>query len=561
MRRPLLVLGTTFALGGLGAALAAQDASARMSVIYEPIHGHAAHIQGGAFGEPGLSERDNVLQQQPTARLLPASQQAWKVSGNKGSRATPTLIGRGAVGMANLLRDRVRRSGAHVVFVDELGSRFRGKQGSDLGAAMGQLTGEASVVDGKSVAERVHIYVPNVSVLMAQPQAWAGSWDALLRAGGVWIEAYRKSTPWTAEQWLTWPGAFAREFVARGGDPNRLHLLIHGPNQAEQWKYARMGDACRLLANGPGAYQTRDFAPEWVTEFRRTFGTSPAPDEGPSPIACTESPKVPPGTATALANVFAGQDVGAELSLGALGSPRLFVGIENPLRVRLGRDPLGLAATLGVDPASFWRSARAVVRADGAGWKASARLHNGVAKLKVLPRAEGPVRLRLIIRGASINRALGGPKDLVTSFEPHRERMPGLYRRMMLSPRSWRFATPLSLNGRPGGTPAVFAYEAPPPEAIRSFRMSLAGPARTRQLGPAAKKWRLVLAQAKDAKGVPVPAARVAFTRTDGTRKMARTDVRGRVRILTPRRQGVVSARVVGTDTRAKLRVSAPGRA
>lgn len=89
--------------------------------------------------------------------------------------------------------------------------------------------------------------------------------------------------------------------------------------------------------------------------------------------------------------------------------------------------------------------------------------------------------------------------------------------------------------------------------------MSLAGPARTRQLGPAAKNWRLVLAQAKDGNGVPVPAARIAVKRTDGTRKMVRTDIRGRARILTPRRQGVVSATVVGTETSAQLRVRAPG--
>lgn len=558
MRRTLLTIGSTLAVGAL-AGVAADDASARMSVIYEPVSAHREAVTSGRLGEPGLSQFDQVFQQQPTERLLPASQQAWKVSGNNGSRATPTILGRGPAGMAALLRDRVRRSGAHLVFVDELGSRFRGQQGSDFGVAMGQLTTEQSIIEGKTVAERVHIYVPNVSVLMAQPQAWSGSWDALIRAGGVWIEAYRQSAPWTAEQWLTWPGAFAREYVRRGGDPNRLHLLINGQDQAEQWSYARTGDACNILANGPGLYQTREAAPDWVTEFRRTFGEGDAPVDGPSPIRCTPSPQVPPETAAALANVFSGQDAGAELALGSLGSPQLFVGIENPLSVRLGPDPLGLAAALGVDPTEFWRSARAVVRADGDGWKATARLHNGVAKLKVLPTASGPVKLRLIVRGSSINKALGGPRDLVTSFEPFRETMPALYRRMMLSPRSWRFATTLSLNGRGVGTPAAFAYNAPPPESIRSFRMSLAGPARTRQLGPAAKNWRLVLAQAKDGNGVPVPAARIAVKRTDGTRKMVRTDIRGRARILTPRRQGVVSATVVGTETSAQLRVRAPG--
>lgn len=562
MRRGLLVLGSTLALGAAAAAVGADDASARMTVIYEPVSAHQVAFanSAGRLGEPGLSQFDQAFQQQPTKRLLPGSQQAWKVSGNRGSRATPTLIGRGAVGMANLLRDRVRRSGAHIVFVDELGSRFRGNQGNDLGKAMGQLAGEASIVEGKSVAERVHIYVPNVSVLMAQPQEWAGSWDALLRAGGVWIEAYRRSAPWTAEQWLNWPGAFAREFVARGGDPNRLHLLINGQNQADQWGYARMGDACGILANGPGAYQTQGAIRDWVTEFRRTFGEADAPAEGPSPIQCTPAPQVEPGTAQALAQVFSGQDTGAELSLGALGSPRLFVGIRNPLRVKLGRDPLGLAAALGVDPEDFWSRAGAVVRADGQGWKATARLRNGVAKLKVLPTAEGPVKLRLIVRGSSINRALGGPKDLVTSFEPYRDAMPGLYRRMMLSPRSWRFAAPLSLNGRGGGTPAAFAYSAPPPDAIKSFRLTTAGPARTQQLGPAAKRWRLVLAQAKDADGVPVPAARIAIRRTDGTRKMVRTDIRGRARILNPRERGIVSATVVGTDTTARLRLRTPAR-
>lgn len=86
--------------------------------------------------------------------------------------------------------------------------------------------------------------------------------------------------------------------------------------------------------------------------------------------------------------------------------------------------------------------------------------------------------------------------------------------------------------------------------------MTLGGPARTRQLGPAAKRWRLVLAQAKDAEGVPVPAARLAVTRTDGARRVVRTDVRGRAKIFTPRRTGVVSAKIIGTGRSERVTLS-----
>lgn len=558
MIRRLLTGGAFLAVGAVAAIGPSEPADARISVLYEPNSGHLLHTSGGRNGEPGLSASDEVLQQQPSRRYLPGSRQAWKISGASGSRATPSILGRGPGGMAKLLRDRVRRSGAHVVFLDELGSKFRGTQGDHLGAAMADVADEESIVSGQSVARRVHIYVPNVSLLMAQPDAWAGSWDALVNAGGVWIEAYRRSAPWTAEQWLTWPGAFRREFVARGGDPERLHLLITGEDQAEQWGFARQGDACGILANGPGAYQTRDRAPDFVSEFRATFGTGPAP-VGPSQIACDPAPRVEPEKALRLSKVFAAGNAGAELPLGALGSPRLFVGIKNPLRVRLGEDPLGLAAALGVDARDFWGGARAVVRADGDGWRAQARLdENGTANLSVLPTSAGPVTLRLIVRGSKVNQALGGPVDHVTSFEPFQDAMPAVYRRMKLSPRSWRFVSTLSLNGRDGGTPAAFAFEAPPPENIQSFRMTLAGPARTRDLGRAGKRWRLVLAQATDAEGVPVPAAAIRVTRTDGGRRLVRTDIRGRARILTPKRQGAVRAEVIGTERAAELRVAGP---
>lgn len=556
-------LGLSAAALLCGLAPLVAHADARMSILYDQPGIHDLLVQPGPDGEPGLGPADRVFQQQPSFRVLPASSQAWKVSGAKGSKATPTLIGRGPEGMAKLLRNRVRRSGAKMVFIDELASRFRGRQGDHLSQAMRMLEQEESPVGGPT-SRRVHVYVLSPAVLMAQPDAWAGSWDALVRAGGVWLEAYHRSDPWAPEQWLAWPGAFAREFEARGGDTSRLHLLLTGDTpqeQAEQWAWARTGEACPILANGPGAYRVDTAAPNFVQEFRRTFGTEPAPPEGPSSISCTPSPTLSAEDAQRLSVPLSTDRVGYELGLGALGSPRVYAGIEQRLRVRLGRDPLGLAEALGVDPARFWAEAGATVRAQGKGWRTGAKVRpDGTAVLKLLPAREGPVRLQLLVPSKKIRAALGAPKDLVGSLRPYAPVLGGVYARMIRSPRSWTINANLGLAGHDPATPALYAYEAPGPEEIASVRLSVAGPRETRRLGKAAGRWRLVLAQARTAEGVPVPGAPLAVRRTDGTRRIVRTDVRGRARILVPWRAGRVRAQVRGVADAPRAQVALPQR-
>lgn len=545
-----------------GAALLgmlAAEADARMTILYDAPGIHDQLVRPGPNGEPGLDVADRVFQQQPTYRALPASQQAWKVSGAKGTKATPTLIGRGPQGMAALLRNRARRSGAKMVFVDELGSRFRGRQGDHLAQALEILEGEESPAGGP-VSRRVHVYVLSPATLMAQPDAWAGAWDALVRAGGVWLEAYYRSEPWAPEQWLAWPGAFAREFAARGGDPSRLHLLMTGDTpdkQREQWAWARTGAACAILANGPGAYRVDRGAAYFVQEFRRTFGTAPAPVEGPSPIECTASPLLDDAQRDRLAVPLSTDRVGYVLGAGALGSPRIYAGIEQTVRIRLGRDPLGLAAALGVDPREFWSNAKATVRARGRGWRKGARVDaRGTARLKLLPPREGPVQLQLVVPGRQIRRELGAPKDMVTSFLPYAPQLGGVYARMIRSPRSWAISADLGLVGRAPSEPELFAYRAPGAEEIASLRLSVAGPRETRRLGKAAARWRLVLVQARTAEGVPVPAARLSIRRTDGTTRVVRTDVRGRARVLVPWRAGRVQAQVRGVTASPTARVA-----
>ncbi len=543
----------------------ADRADARMTILYDQPGIHDLLVQPGPDGEPGLGVADRAFQQQPTFRVLPASQQAWKVSGARGSRATPTLIGRGPDGMAKLLRDRVRRSGAKMVFLDELASRFRGREGDDLGAAMRILEQEQSPVGGPT-SRRVHVYVLSPAVLMAQPQAWSGSWDALVRAGGVWLEAYHRGQPWAPEQWLAWPGAFAREFAARGGDPTRLHLLMTGDTpaqQREQWAWARTGAACPILANGPGAYRVDRAAPYFVQEFRRTFGTAPAPQDGPSPLTCTPSPVLSEEDTRRLSVPLSTDRVGYVLGQGALGSPRVYAGIEQRVPIRLGADPLGLAEALGRDPRAFWGAAKARVRAQGEGWRTSAPVRaDGTARLTVLPRTEGPVQLSLIVPAREIRRSLGAPRDLVTSFLPYAPELGGVYRRMIRSPRSWSMNVPLGLSGRTPAEPDLYAYRAPGADEIADLRATMAGPRETRRLGRAAGRWRLVLVQARTGEGVPVPAATLLVRRTDGNRRIVRTDVRGRARVLVPWRRGRVQADVRGVTgaPRAKVLLSGPAR-
>ena len=76
--------------------------------------------------------------------------------------------------------------------------------------------------------------------------------------------------------------------------------------------------------------------------------------------------------------------------------------------MRLGPDPLGIAATLGVDPAAFWRAAGAQVTASGPKLGARARIRSdGSAVLSFTPPEPGGVVVRMYVSGHAIQAALG----------------------------------------------------------------------------------------------------------------------------------------------------------
>ena len=74
--------------------------------------------------------------------MLPSERQVWKVTSRAGSDATPSVAGLSAGQMAALLADRIRRSGGHLVFIDELDGDFTGADGAALAGALATLAGQ-----------------------------------------------------------------------------------------------------------------------------------------------------------------------------------------------------------------------------------------------------------------------------------------------------------------------------------------------------------------------------------------------------------------------------------
>jgi hypothetical protein len=108
----------------------------------------------------------------------------------------------------------------------------------------------------------------------------------------------------------------------------------------------------------------------------------------------------------ALDKVVARARSGVIVPAGAIDPPTLSVGRPAELLVRLGADPLGLAAALGVEPARFWATAAADVLATAPGVGARGRIQaDGSARLLLTPPAAGPVRMRMYVPGKSIGAA------------------------------------------------------------------------------------------------------------------------------------------------------------
>lgn len=534
-------------------------AAARIGILYD-VRAAAAAISGTQpDGRPGLAAADGFYQQQPSARVLPVSRQAVRVSGRPGRPdSSPSLVGRDAAGMAEVLRAGIARAGARLVFLDEMIPAFGIDEGATFDAALSILAREPSADGDASPARRVHVYLPPAAIadIGANPARWGPALSALTRSGGVWLEAYSGAAgsiaraPWSAEQWLAFTDTMALAFAAAGGEPARLHLLLTEGDQAAQWTFARTGQACGMLANGPGTYRIGASAADFVSQFRATFGTAPAP-AGPSPVACIAARVLSTAAARALVDVLALDESGAILPAGSLSATRLPVGPAASVRLRLGPDPLGIAGRLGSDPTAFWAAARARVRVFGAGVAATIPvLPGGVATLPIAPTAAGPVRLRLLLSGAPIRAAIAPAPDLVASLAPFGERAaPGLAR-MLRAPAAWSLDIPLGTPTNPLA-PAIVAGAPTAPRPARVIA-ALVGRRRVSALGLNPNRTRVVFGRVLTAAGRTVPRAPLVIRFPSGAGRRSAANADGAFRLVVPARAGRLVVAVAG---RAGVRV------
>jgi hypothetical protein len=132
------------------------------------------------------------------------------------------------------------------------------------------------------------------------------------------------------------------------------------------------------------------------------------PPDGSAPSSCRPSPKGDPKRPPAIAEVAARARAGLEIAPGAIAPRALAAGRPAEVSVRLGPDPLGIAALLRVAPGSFWGSAGASVSANAPGAEAWGGVRaDGSARLWLTAPQPGPVTMRLHVPGRALQRALG----------------------------------------------------------------------------------------------------------------------------------------------------------
>lgn len=483
---------------GFGAGATRSDA--RMTVMYELVPSLVEMTATQPDGSSGLSAvNDGLFQQLPANPLVLAPErQVEKLTGGVGTTGTPTIRGRSATDMAALFRARVDSAGARMLFLDlGLGpgsDDFAGADSVNLDAALVALAA-TPFTGGGTYADRMHMYVgPELAI--ADPGTWGSFWHAMSVAGGVWFEAYHGQVQWSPEHWLAWPRVLRDGLVARGMDPARIHVIVRGADQAAVWANMRVGAACDLLANGPGAYRIDD-RPGFVREFRATFGTAPVPP-GPSPVTCAPLPVLPEPRATQLADVLELERIGTAIPRAALSSPRLPPGKPTTLTVALGADPLALATRLGAASPTVWTSAPARLTVTGPGISATAPLAaDGSASLTLTPSATGPVNLALTVDGAAVRQGIGPPVDLAVTLAPHKNRVGGVLDRMIAQPTTWQFTIPLRSALRAGPMPPrlsmrVLKRHVPPRRSLVEFRLSRPGKRLLVEVG-VVKKGRFVI--------------------------------------------------------------------
>lgn len=460
--RPILLAAA--ALTAVGAVRAA-TADARMFVLYDQAAPAAVLTAAGADGHPATGTAGWMQQQPNTVRVLPEEAQAAKVATGDGSAVTPTIRGLGAARIAAVLEDAIRTAGGHVVFIDELTTAHRGAGGDALAAALQQLDRPSPW--GGTYARRVHVYVPTLPELIASPERWGPAWTALARAGGVWFQTYHGDRgAWTPAQWAAWPAAFRQRMTAAGGDVARLHPVLSGGDQNAIWDAALTGPACDLTRNGVGAFRVGADMAAFRTRLVAAFGS-----DGLATPTCRADGG--DGAHTATVTALAGWTAAGTAPIsGAVAPARVASRRTTVVRVRLGADPLGIAASLGVDPATFRAAAQPVVWALAPGHTTSARLGaDGRAALTVRPTAAGPVRVELRIRAAAVGDAAGstGWLDRLTAAGAGAEQLSAAIR----FPDTWRLRIPL-LDAR--GGPAVTAVARLAP--VGTVRLALTSPRR-----------------------------------------------------------------------------------
>lgn len=558
-RRRTLAPVTALACACALAAPAVAGAQERMVMLYST----ADAVRAIAGGPDRLdASAYNLFQQQPVAAVLAPTRQAWKVSGRGPSRATPGLRGRSAESMAALLKDRIRRSGARKVFIDEAGLAMHTSQEDvlNLAAALEILAQDTlpAITGSQPLNERVHIYVQGVPAPLVRSADWEATWRVLALAGGVWWQAYTTPRAWNEAEWSTWPRLITRLLADHGGDPGRLRWVLRhdaATSIPAQFANALRGDACAALAGGVGVWRPGPEASAFRDAYRAiadgAVGCAPAPLPSPSQAAGLDA-------VTALES---GVPLPAgTLAVGAHGAERLAAGsiplsVPARLRLNLGSDPLGIAALLGADPVSFWAGAGAFVRITGGGVSERVDLVAGrPIDLYVLPTRRGVVNVTLHLPVRGVRSAFGGAGiDLLAALESvGGPRTRALERRLTQSPGGAVLAFPL--RAERGGTLLQVRAAKPPLPS----RAQLLFPGRLASGRVAPRHLRPVAVRLRDGRGAPVPGARARLRLPGGRTVTLRAGRTGLARTAIPRRGGAHLLTVPGTKVRVVRAVPGP---
>ncbi len=129
---------------------------------------------------------------------------------------------------------------------------------------------------------------------------------------------------------------------------------------------------------------------------------------GPSPPGCAPLQEIDPATGSTITKIFARARAGVPVAPEAIEPPALVARRPALIRVRLGPDPLGIAATLGIAPSAFWGSAGAHLATWGPGFYVRSPIAaDGSSSVALTPPRPGSVRMRMYVPGTAILAALG----------------------------------------------------------------------------------------------------------------------------------------------------------